>query len=471
LGSQGVSDYAESGLAGMKNLTRGSIVRHLTVLAAPIALGTLVQTSLLYVEGYFVARLGQSALAGMSASSTAIIVAYAMTQVVSVSAVTLVSHAVGRDSRQEATRMFNQSLSLAMFGMAFTLLAGYGFAGMYMRFLGADRQTAVAGVTFLIWTIPAFALQFPLAAMGSALRGTGIVNPTILVQTSTVILNAALDPVLISGSLTGHPLGLPGAGLARTIAAAVAVTALTVYFIRVERYVTFDIFQWRPDPVIWRRMVLLGLPAGGEFAVIALFITLLYWTLRDFGAAAQAGFGLGSRLLQGIFQPVMSITYPAVAIAGQNFGAKHFDRVRRTFAVTAMGVCVICAILATICQLYGGWMARQFTAIPEIVAVTTDFLRITSWNYVLLGLVFTCSSLFQSMGNTWPSLATSGWRLLAFFVPVLYLKGRSDFRLADVWYLMVASVVLEAAFALTLLHFQYRKHLHELPNRTFVYPA
>src|SRR6202047_2883675 len=98
----------------MKDLARGSIVGHLLNLAAPIALGTLLQTSLLYVEGYFVARLGKSALAGMSASSTAIIVAYAMTQVVSVSAVTLVSHAVGRDSRQEANRMFNQSLSLAI---------------------------------------------------------------------------------------------------------------------------------------------------------------------------------------------------------------------------------------------------------------------------------------------------------------------------------------------------------------------
>src|ERR1700676_4025653 len=228
----------------MKDLTRGSIVGHLTKLAAPIALGTLLQTSLLYVEGYFVARLGQSALAGMSASSTAIIVAYAVTQVVSVSAVTLVSHAVGRDSRQEANRMFNQSLSLAIFGMAFTLLAGYGFAGMYMRFLGADRQTAAAGVTFLCWTIPAFALQFPLAAMGSALRGTGIVNPTIIVQTATAILNAVLDPILISGSFTGHPLGLQGAGLARTISTLIAVTALSIYFIRLERYVAFDLSRW-----------------------------------------------------------------------------------------------------------------------------------------------------------------------------------------------------------------------------------
>jgi putative MATE family efflux protein len=449
----------------MKDLTRGSIVGHLTKLAAPISLGTLLQTSLLYVEGYFVARLGKAALAGLSASSTAIIVAYAATQIVSVSTVTLVSHAVGRDSREASNRVFNQSMALSMLCMVLTLVAGYGLAVPYMQFLGADSDTAAAGVTFLRWTIPAFALQFPLTAMGSALRGTGIVNPTIIVQTATVILNAVLDPILISGSLTGHHLGLQGAGLSRSIAALIAVAVLGVYFIRLERYVTVDFSQWRPDLRIWRRMFVVGSPAGGEFAVIALFITVMYWTLRDFGAAAQAGFGLGSRILQGIFQPLISITYPAAAIAGQNFGAMRFDRVRRTFVVTATGACVICAILAGVCQWRGEWMATRFTGNSEIIAVTAEFLKITSWNYVLLGLIFTCSSLFQAMGNTLPSLATSGGRLLAFFVPVLWLKGRSDFQLIDVWYLMVASVLLEAAFALWLLRFEYHKRLRELPKQ------
>jgi putative MATE family efflux protein len=447
----------------MRNLTKGSIPGHLGRLAAPIALGTLLQTSLLYVEGYFVAQIGKFALAGMSASYTAIIVAYGATQIVSVSGVTLVSHAVGRDCRNEANHMFNQSLALALLGMVLTLIVGYAFAEPYMRFIGADSATAAAGIIFLRWTVPALALQFPLAAMSSALRATGVVNPTIVVQTATVILNAALDPILISGSMTGHPLGLLGAGLARTLATVIAVVALTIYFIRLERYVALDVSQWRPNLATWKRMLLLGLPAGGEFALIALFITALYWALRDFGAAAQAGFGLGSRLLQGIFQPLMSITYPATAIAGQNFGARRYDRVKRTFVVTSLAVCGLSAILAAFCQLEADWMAGWFTTNREIIAVTADFLRITSWNYVLLGLVFTCSSLFQSMGNTWPSLATSGWRLLVFFVAAVWLKGRPDFPLVYVWYLMVISVVLEAAFALSLLHYEYRKRLTKRP--------
>ena len=70
-----------------------------------------------------------------------------------------------------------------------------------------------AGTTYLHWFLPSLALQFALVAMGSALRGTGIVQPTMIVQVVTVILNAALAPVLIAGWGTHYPMGVAGAGL------------------------------------------------------------------------------------------------------------------------------------------------------------------------------------------------------------------------------------------------------------------
>ena len=73
---------------------------------------------------------------------------------------------------------------------------------------GREAWTLAAGVTYLYWFVPGLALQFAMISMGSALRGTGIVTPTIVVQVLTVVLNAILAPVLISGWLTGMPLGI-----------------------------------------------------------------------------------------------------------------------------------------------------------------------------------------------------------------------------------------------------------------------
>src|SRR5690606_21829088 len=114
-------------------------------------------------------------------------------------------------------------------------------------------------------------------------------------------LNVVLAPVLIAGWGTGRPLGVAGAGLASTLAITGAVVLLAVYFVRLEKYVAFHAQQWRPRMHAWARMLAVGLPAGGEFLLLFVFIGVIYGCIQQFGAAAQAGFGIGSRVMQSIF--------------------------------------------------------------------------------------------------------------------------------------------------------------------------
>jgi Na+-driven multidrug efflux pump len=156
----------------MQDLTHGSIPRHVLAMAAPIAAGMLLQTLYYIVDLYFVARLGDAPLAGVSATSPVMFVVFALTQILGVGTVALMSHAVGRKDRAEASHVFNQSVALAALFAAATLAGGFLGAGPFMRALGADGPTVAAGVTYLRWFTPGLALQFVLVAMGSALRGT-----------------------------------------------------------------------------------------------------------------------------------------------------------------------------------------------------------------------------------------------------------------------------------------------------------
>ncbi len=76
-----------------------------------------------------------------------------------------------------------------------------------------------------------------------------------------------------------------------------------------------------------------------------------------------------------------------------------------------------------------------------------------------MGLVLTCSSLFQALGSTWPSLMSSALRLATFAMPALWLSMQPGFRLVGVWYLSVATVVLQAIVSLALLRQQMRARL------------
>lgn len=274
-------------------------------MAAPLAIGMVFQTLYFLVDLYFVAQLGDAALAGVSAAGIVQFIIMAFTQVLGVGTMVLIAHAAGRKDQADANLIFNQSLVIAGVAAAGTLLVGYLIGGAYLRTIAADAGTAAAGVTYLHWFLPALALQFALVSMGSALRGTGITMPTMVVQMISVLINAALAPVLIAGWGTGRPMGVAGAGLASTIAVAAGVLMLLRYFVKLEHYVRFDRALFRPQLAAWGRMFRIGVPAGGEFFLLFLSMATIYWIIRDQGAGQNIAAGLPDRARETFFSAVM----------------------------------------------------------------------------------------------------------------------------------------------------------------------
>ena len=443
----------------MKDLTKGSISSHLVAMAVPMAAGMIFQTLYFFVDLYFVSRLGDAAVAGVSTAGNAMFIIMAMTQVLGVGTVALISHAVGRKDQPDANLIFNQSLLIAVLCGVLTLLVGYTGSMAYVRSIAADAATVQAGTTYLYWFLPGMALQFAMVAMGSALRGTGIVKPTMVVQVLTLVINTILAPILIAGWGIGHPLGVAGAGLASTIAIVVGVILLSVYFVRLEKYVSFHKEQWQPRVAVWKRMLTVGLPAGGEFALMFLFSAVTYWALRNFGAAAQAAFGIGGRIMQGIFLPVMAIAFAAAPVAGQNFGARQPERVRETFR-SAVKLCTgLMFVLMLLCQWRPDAMIRLFSHEAQVIDIGSQFLHIVSWNFVLSGIIFTCSSMFQALGNTLPSLYSSATRLVTYSVPLIWVSSQPWFRLDHLWFLSVGTVMVQTVVSFTLLQKQMRTRL------------
>jgi putative MATE family efflux protein len=443
----------------MKDLTKGSISSHLIAMAVPMAAGMIFQTLYFFVDLYFVSRLGDAAVAGVSTAGNAMFIIMAMTQVLGVGTVALISHAVGRKDQPDANLIFNQSLLLAVLCGVLTLVVGYTGSMAYVRSIAADAATVQAGVTYLYWFLPGMALQFAMVAMGSALRGTGIVQPTMVVQVLTLVINTILAPILIAGWGIGRPMGVAGAGLASTIAIAVGVILLSFYFVRLEKYVSFHKEQWQPRVAVWKRMLTVGLPAGGEFALLFLFTAVTYYALRNFGSAAQAAFGIGGRIMQGIFLPVMAIAFAAAPVAGQNFGARQPERVRETFRSAVKLCTALMFVLMLLCQWRPDAMIRLFSNEPQVIDIGSQFLHIISWNFVLSGIIFTCSSMFQALGNTLPSLYSSATRLITYSVPLIWVSTQPWFRLEHLWFLSVGTVMLQTVVSFTLLQKQMRTRL------------
>ena len=447
----------------LKNdLTTGPVRRHLIRMAVFMLVTMMVQTAYSLIDMYWVGRLGREAIAAVSIGSNLMILVLALTQILAVGTVSLVSQAAGRKDSEAVGTLFNQALIAALslggtFGAVMWLLRQ-----LYCDAQAGDAQTATLAMEFLRWFIPALVLQFPMMAMGSALRGLGDMRTVAAAQGGTILLNILLAPFLIFGWGTGIALGVAGASLATLLAMIVGVLVMITHIHRKGIHFAVGAGAWRPRFKVWRRIATIGLPSGAEFGVMALYFGFVIAIIRPFGPAAQAAFGIGMRVLQVGMLPAMSIAFAGSAIAGQNFGAKMPARVRENYrlsTITAVGLGIVLALLF---QIAPRQLATPFSSDPAVLDYCADFLRMISWNLIALGFIFPCFSVFSAFGNTSPSLLGSAVRIGFIVIVTGWLSQRPDFRIHWIWVLSVIGTLFQMSINLWFLRRGFSRHLAPL---------
>ena len=455
----------------MQDLTTGSLTSHLLKTTSFMLVSMVFQTLYVLVDLFWMGRLGTDAIAAVGLGGNLSFIVIAITQVLSVGATTLVSHASGRKEQDRAIFLFNQSQVLSMVVGLLFLAVAMGFRRQYAAAQSSTEGMRIATEQFLLWFIPAMALQFAMVAMGAALRGTGNFKPGMYVQTATIIVNIILAPLLIFGWGPFPEMGVAGAALATFIAIVVGIVWISFYFIDAKAYLRFHFASWRPQLRVWWEMLKIGLPAGAEFALMGIYMAVIYAITKPFGAAAQGGFTIGLRIVQSAFLPVVALGFAVAPVAGQNFAARKGDRVRAAFKAAAGLAAAAMLIAAAVIAIFAPQMMRIFTNDPAVIDVGVEYLRIVAITFVGSGITFVSSSMFQAMGNTIPSLLTSMLRLFVSVIPAILLSRVAGFHLVWIWYVGVAAVFLQMTVNLLLLQREFRLKLPRSHQSAISYPA
>ena len=435
----------------MKDLTQGSVLRQLLNLSAFMLIGMLVQTLYAIIDMFWAGRLGPEAVAAVTTSSIAMMIAFAATNMLSTGTNALVAQAVGRRDYSAAHYWFNQALGLGIVMMLVTEFIGVLLEGAYARAFAADAETARQTVAFLYWFVPAMGLQFPIAAAGSALRGTGNIRPGTIMQISTVVLNMILAPVLIFGWYSPlPPMGVAGGALATLLASLAGALGLMAYFSRSRTFLRVNLRDWRPVLSECWSIVKIGLPSAAEVALMSIYMLFVTAVLKPFGAVEQAAFGIGQRMMQTGMMPAMAISFAASAVAGQNYGARLPERVRATFGATLKLTLSMTGTAALIGLSFPHALMSVFTSDPAVIAGGVDYLGILSFNLLAVAIAMSCFGVLSGLGNTMPTLISSAARITIIIAPVSWLTTVPGFRPMWLWEMSlcgtVAQVVLNFYF-------------------------
>ncbi len=298
------------------DLTEGPILKTLVKLAVPVTISMIMFTIYLLVDLYFVGLLGPDAVAALSISSNAFFIHLGFSTVIGTGGMALIAQAFGRKDYSHAAQVFKQSVLMALIIGILEAVTGLLIAPSYIKFFGGTGKSLQWGIQyFQIFSI-SFFFMLLLYVIGNCFRGMGNTKTPMIIMLQSNILNIILDPMLIFGWLGLPAMGVRGAAIASLISQIYAL-GIYVYFIFFKGAQIDVKGPWRLSRSIVGKSLYIGIPSGMNHFLLAANLLITYRIISIYGTAALASIGIGFRILQAIYIPVIALASAMAAIIGQ----------------------------------------------------------------------------------------------------------------------------------------------------------
>ena len=386
-----------------EDITDGSLVRAMLVLAAPLVVQNLVQVVQNVVDTFWVGRLGENAVAAVGVNFPIVALVSSTIAVILTGTQVLVSQRAGADDLEGGRYAVFHGLSLAVVvGTVVAAVVAVG-AETIVEFVTTGDEIAPLAAVYL----GTFMLGFPFMGMSDAIEGGfigwGDSRAAMYVNVTAVVVNIGLDPFLILGWGPFPEMGVRGAALATAIGfAAGFLLALTMY-VRGRDGMTVTKSTVGFDPAEYREILEIGLPNGGQqVAAQSVRVLIIAVVSAAGGAAGVAAYTVGARVASIAFIPATGLAGAAQSVVGQNLGADKPDRARRATwagaAIAAVGLTLAGVVQWVAPELLVNVFVPDMT--PDGFELTVEYLRILVLGYWGIGAMYLFNAGFNGARRT-----------------------------------------------------------------------
>jgi len=390
-------------------LIEGAIAPTLFFFTLPILASNVLQSLNGSVNSIWVGHyLGEAALTATSNANTILFFLLTLVFGVGMAATILVGQSVGARDVAQAKRVVGTSATFFVVGSL--IIAALG--GVATQPLLAVMQTppdampyATAYLRIIFAAIP---FLFAYTFLMMVLRGAGDSKTPFFFLVLSVLLDIALNPLLIFGAGPIPRLGIAGSALATLIAQVVSLASLLVHLYRARHFLWLHGAEWRllrPDPRLLRALIVKGLPMGLQMIVLSGASIAVISLVNRFGSQTTAAYGAALQLWNYIMMPALAVGMAASSMAAQNVGARRWDRVRRTALTGVLFNVLMTGALVVILYLFNRAALSLF--LPDgsdALALAQHINAIVVWSFVLFGISMVLGGVVRSTGAAVPPL-------------------------------------------------------------------
>lgn len=388
-------------MAPPKNkLLEGPILHSLLTLAIPIVAANVLQSGYQIIDAFWVGRLGGAAVAAVSLSFPVMFLMFAVGAGLSMAGSTLIAQYVGARNDRMVGHVAGQTILMVVFASLVLGTIGYFTVPSLLRLMGVEPDVYAGALGFMRVSFVGLVFNFTFFVFNAIMRSLGRATLPVYIVAGTVLLNFALDPLLIFGWGFVPGYGVMGAAIATLLTQGVAAIIGVVILRRGMHGVHVRRADLVPDLTYVKRAFFLGFPASIEMSARALAMMMMTFLITSFGTLTLAAYGVGSNVVQVIIIPAMGLSMAVSTLVGQNIGAGDIERAARIGRLGGLLGFASLSVFGLLVFLFPTSIVAFFVPDdPTVIAAGAEFLRIAAPAWGFLGLQFALTGVLRASGN------------------------------------------------------------------------
>ena len=429
----------------------------------PAIIGMTLTSLYNIIDSIFIGHgVGALAISGLAITFPLMNLLVAFCTLVGVGGATLSSIRLGQKDKKGAEDILGNVAILCVINAIFYGGLAFIFLEPILFFFGASEATLPYARDFMQVILLGSPISYVMIGLNNIMRATGYPQKAMLSSMLTVGCNIILAPIFIFVL----NWGIQGAALATICSQFIGMLWVLYHFYSPKTYIRFQRHSMRLKRKIMGNIFAIGMsPFVMNVCACCIVIFINNRLLNYGGDMAIGAFGILNRIQMLFVMIVMGITMGMQPISGYNYGAQHFDRVKRTLKLGITAGCIITTLGFIIGELFPGIFVGMFTDNHELTDEATLALRIGILSFPVVGAQIVITQFFQSIGKARISIFLSLSRQLLFLLPGLAFLP-PFYGVEGVWFSMPLSDALAFAVAALMLAYHYKKKMSGTDLRT-----
>ncbi|MGA3172861.1 MAG: MATE family efflux transporter [Syntrophorhabdales bacterium] len=435
-----------------KDLTVGSIPRHLLLFSVPMLLGNVMQIGHGLVNTIWVGHLiGENAVGAVGVSFPVIYLLFGFSMGMSLAATILVSQFYGAGDYAMVERAAGNAFSLALITGAVLTLVVVPSSDAILRLMATPPENFAMASSYLKINCAGIILLYVGLLTNFILRGVGDTVRPLVFMSIGLGMNAVLDPFLIGGFGPFPRWGLTGAAYATVISQALSLGTSIFYLNRTGHVAAFNPRKLILDRRMAGLLFRIGLPSTVQQGLVSIGSLFISTFVNSFGSAATNAFGAAGRVDMVVFMPALSMSMAVSALTGQNIGAGKPARVREIFRWGVLMTSSITLVISLAVVLFSGLILRMFGLGEDVrvMDIGITYLHVMGSCYILIALMFVSNGVINGAGHTMMTMAFTLLSLWLVRVPAAWLLSRTGMGITGIWAAVVLSFAVSLGASLT----------------------